>query len=318
MTDYDSPWKIALERYFPQFMALFFPEAYAGIDWNPGYRFLDQELQKVVRDAELGRRLADKLVQVRGLDGQDDWVLVHIKVQGQTESDFAKRMYVYHYRLFDRYDRPVVSLAVLGDTLGATRGQFGYRRWGCAVNLEFPLTCLSDYRSRWDELERSENPFAVVVQAHLKARDTRDDVTARYQAKLYLVKSLYRRGWQRQDILELFRFIDWVLELPEPLEQQLWHEIQANEEAQKVHYLSTIERIATDRGFQQGLDQGLLQGLTEGKAEGKAELLTRLLWRRFGELPAWASRRLQEATPAQLERWADRLLDATSLESALD
>ena len=24
-------------------------------------------------------------------------------------------MYVYNYRLFDRYDRPVVSLAVLGD-----------------------------------------------------------------------------------------------------------------------------------------------------------------------------------------------------------
>jgi hypothetical protein len=25
MTDYDSPWKEALERYFPEFMAFFFP-----------------------------------------------------------------------------------------------------------------------------------------------------------------------------------------------------------------------------------------------------------------------------------------------------
>ncbi len=146
MTDYDSPWKTALERYFPQFMAFFFPEAHAGIDWSQGHTFLDKELQKVVRDAELGRRLADKLVRVRGRDSQDDRVLVHIEVQGQPESDFAKRMYVYNYRLFDRYDRPVVSLAVLGDSVGETLGRFGYRRWGCAVSLEFPVVCLGDYR----------------------------------------------------------------------------------------------------------------------------------------------------------------------------
>ena len=120
MTDYDSPWKTALERYFPQFMALFFPEAYAGIDWSQGYAFLDKELQKVVRDAKLGRRLADKLVRVYGTDGVEDRVLVHIEVQGQPEPGFAKRMYVYNYRLFDRYDRPVVSLAVLGDAAGKT------------------------------------------------------------------------------------------------------------------------------------------------------------------------------------------------------
>ena len=77
MTDYDNPWKTALERYFPQFMALFFPEAHAGIDWSRGYAFLDKELQKVVRDAKLGRRLADKLVRVYGTDGVEDRVLAH-------------------------------------------------------------------------------------------------------------------------------------------------------------------------------------------------------------------------------------------------
>ncbi|MBI4870720.1 MAG: hypothetical protein HY814_04045 [Candidatus Riflebacteria bacterium] len=63
-TDYDSPWKEALERYFQPFLALFFPVAHEGIDWGKGHEFLDKELQKVVRDAELGRRLADKLVRV--------------------------------------------------------------------------------------------------------------------------------------------------------------------------------------------------------------------------------------------------------------
>ena len=87
--DYDSPWKEALERYFPQFLELLFPEVHAGIDWSQGYEFLDIELQQVTRDAELGRRLADKLVQVVDSDGREDWLLIHIEVQGQTESEFA-------------------------------------------------------------------------------------------------------------------------------------------------------------------------------------------------------------------------------------
>ena len=103
MTDYDSPWKNVLERYFPEFLAFFFPVVHAGIDWSQGYIFLDKELQKVVRDAVLGRRWADKLARVTGRDGVEDWVLVHIEVQGEDKPDFAQRMFVYNYRLYDRH-----------------------------------------------------------------------------------------------------------------------------------------------------------------------------------------------------------------------
>ncbi len=33
-SDYDSPWKDILERYFEDFMAFFFPEAHKNIDWT--------------------------------------------------------------------------------------------------------------------------------------------------------------------------------------------------------------------------------------------------------------------------------------------
>jgi hypothetical protein len=62
--EYDSPWKEALEQYLPAFFALFFPRAHAEIDWSRPPVFRDKELQQVVRDAALGRRLVDKLVQV--------------------------------------------------------------------------------------------------------------------------------------------------------------------------------------------------------------------------------------------------------------
>ena len=123
--DYDSPWKTVLERYFPDFLAFFFPDAHADIDWTHGYSLLDKELQKVVRDAKLGRRWADSLIRVTGREGDEDWLLVHVEVQGQNQADFAQRMFVYNYRLYDRYAKPVVSLAVLGEPSQRNHGEFG-------------------------------------------------------------------------------------------------------------------------------------------------------------------------------------------------
>ena len=122
--EYDSPWKVALERYFPEFMEFYFPVIFADIDWGSGYDFLDKELQQVTKDAELGRRYVDKLVRVLRLSGDEGWVCVHIEVQGDAEDVFARRMFTYHYRLFDRYDKPLASLAVLADNQsGLASGQ---------------------------------------------------------------------------------------------------------------------------------------------------------------------------------------------------
>ena len=49
---YDSPWKEAIEHYFPEFMTFYFPDANAEIDWTKEHVFLDQELRAVVQDAE--------------------------------------------------------------------------------------------------------------------------------------------------------------------------------------------------------------------------------------------------------------------------
>ena len=72
--NYDSPWKAAVEHYFPEFMAFYFPEAYAQINWSKEHVFLDQELRAVVQDAELGKRFVDKLVRVTVLNGDQQWI----------------------------------------------------------------------------------------------------------------------------------------------------------------------------------------------------------------------------------------------------
>ena len=37
MSQYDSPWKEALERFLRAFLEFFFPEMFARIDWSRGY-----------------------------------------------------------------------------------------------------------------------------------------------------------------------------------------------------------------------------------------------------------------------------------------
>src|SRR5438876_6210405 len=90
--DSDSPWKEALEHFLEQFLAFFFPIVHRAIAWERGYQSLDQELQQIVRDARVGRRLADKLFKVWQRDGREAWLLIHIEVQGRREKLFPERM----------------------------------------------------------------------------------------------------------------------------------------------------------------------------------------------------------------------------------
>jgi len=257
-TQYDSPWKQMLQLYFQDFMQFFFPQAHAQIDWSRGFEFLDQELQQVVRDAELGKRLVDKLVKIYRIGGEESWLLIHVEVQSQEEDDFPKRMFVYNYRIFDRYDRSVASLAILGDDNIEWRpNQFGYELFGCTVDFQFPVIKLLDYQQRLSELETSRNPFATVVMAHLAAVQTRSNRLERKQQKLVLVKRLYEQGLGRDDIINLFRFIDWMMTLPDQFELEFWQEYRDFEESKRMQYVTSVERSGIRLGLLEGIELGL-------------------------------------------------------------
>ena len=281
-SDYDSPWKEALEIYFEAFIAFFFPEAHADIDWSAGHDFLDKELQQVTREAELGRRTVDKLARVHLHGDEQVWVLVHVEVQSQRDAEFAERMYIYNYRLFDRFRRKVASLAVLADHSPSWRPHdFSYTLWGCTASLGFPVVKLLDYRQRWAELEASRNPFAVVVMAQLEALRTRHDGAGRKLAKLSLVRELHRRGFGRRDVRQLFGLIDWMLSLPEELDEEFWAQVRELDEEKKMPYITSIERI----GIRKGREEGLKEGKEEGGLEQARHDVIQALEVRFGTVP---------------------------------
>jgi hypothetical protein len=255
MADFDTPWKEALDFFFEPFLKLFFPEAHADIDWSRECESLDKELQQIAPEAEIGRRYVDKLVRVWLKSGAEQWVLIHVEVQMSEDGKFSWRMYVYNYRLFDRYNREVASFAVLGDDNPGWRpDSFGYQRWGAEVGFRYPIVKLLDYAARRSELEESSNPFATVVLAHLDTQETRQDQGERKDRKFRLIKRLRQRGWNESQVRQLFKLIDWMMELPSPLAYEFWKELKQYEEKEHMPFITTPERFGRAEGRLEGIE----------------------------------------------------------------
>jgi predicted transposase/invertase (TIGR01784 family) len=268
--DYDSPWKTALDNYFHEFMRMYFTEAAAAIDWARGYESLDTELPSLARDAALGKRFADKLVKVYLKSGAVKLVYIHIEVQGAREAGFEKRMFVYNYRIQDRFNLPVASFAVLADTSPGWRPD-SYRSevLGCRIGFDFPVAKLLDHLDNIDSLLASDNPFAIVTAAHLLTCQSKDDASTRYRYKQRVVKLLYEKGWEKQEVLDLFAIIDWMMHLPQSLTEQFRTYLVKTEQELKMRYVTSVERLARD--------EGKLEGKLEGRTEEQREIARRMI-----------------------------------------
>jgi Domain of unknown function (DUF4351) len=300
--DNDSPWKEILEAYFPQAMQFFFPQTATLIDWERPHEFLDKEFQQIDREAEQGRRYADKLVRVWQIAGQEIWLLIHVEIQATSEDTFPERMFSYNLRIFDKFGKPAISLAILCDADTTWRPhQYSYNYPDTRLNFEFGTVKLLDYQNRWAELEASDNPFATVVMAHLKTQETNKKLRERKTWKFSLIRRLYERGWQERDIRNLYRFIDWVMILPKALETEFWQEYKEFEQERTMSYVTSGERIGYERGQQ---DQA-------------QTLVLRQLQKRFGELPQSSREQIQSLSVNQLEALGEALLDFAGLDDLL-
>jgi hypothetical protein len=298
--------QIGIRIYFPQAIQFFFPATAHLIDWAQPIEFLDTQLQQITKEAEVGRRFADLLVKVALLNGNEAWLCLHLEVQANKEVVFPKRLLVYNMRIFELFDKPAISLALLTDNISQWRPtHYAFEYPDTALNFRFGMVKLLGYKSRLEELEASDNPFALVVMAHLQAQANRRDAVGRKNVKFTLIRKLYERGMSEQDIINLFRFIDWVIRLPRLLQHQFWQDVRDFEEQRHMPYITSVQKIGEEIGFERGLQ--------EGQQQGERTLILRQLTRQVGKLPA-ATRKKVEALPlAQLEALGEALLDFSSL-----
>lgn len=122
-----------------------------------------------------------------------------------------------------------MSLAVLADGNPLWRpSQHRVEALGCEHVRRFPVAKLLDFEPALDCLPQQANPFALVTAAHLMALRTRTDTDRPLAANRpsgSWRRLRYSQGWQKHRVIDLFAMLDWMLRLPEPLEQRVWQDI---------------------------------------------------------------------------------------------
>ena len=298
----DSPWKQILNQYLQEAVEFFFPDVAEIVDWSKAPVFLDKEFSQISPDSKRGKRYADQLVQLQRKKGKPIVLLLHIEIQASPEKEFAERMFVYAIRIFDYFRQPAVSVAILCDANHKWRPkQYSFSLPQTSMNFEFGTVKLIDYADRWDELQASLNPFAWVVMAQLKMLETKQDKPTRKIWKMRLVRELYESGYNQDTVLNLFRFLDWLLKLPRGLEAEFWQELSTYEEERRMPYVTSVERI------------GIAKGIKEGKIEGQRSLLLTQLDRKLGKLSDSTIKNISTLDLVKLEALAIALLDFSSI-----
>jgi hypothetical protein len=86
-------------------------------------------------------------------------------------------------------------------------------------------------------------------------------------------------GFGRDNIFRLYRFCEWIMRLPQDLEIALRDRIETELEGKTpMPYLSTIERLAMEKGEEKGLEKGI-----EMSRDGLRAGIRLALKLRFGE-----------------------------------
>jgi predicted transposase/invertase (TIGR01784 family) len=264
----DILWKGILEDVFDDFLCFLNPEAPEVFDFEKGFEFLDKELEQVFppENDEYSPKVIDKLVKVFTKAGKEEWILVHVEVQGQYQKDFASRMYTYFYRILDKYQKPIAAYAIFTEANTKERpNHFAIDFMGTSLRYTFNTYKIANQSD--EVLKASDNPFALVVLTakaalagkDLKSSRERDELLL--NLKLNLTRLLLAKQIVKEKIRVLMNFLRYYIRF----ENQ---DINTKFEQQVG--------ILTERSNTMGIEEFLLdraekKGRNEGRNEGRKE-----------------------------------------------
>ncbi|TAN01561.1 MAG: hypothetical protein EPN39_01810 [Chitinophagaceae bacterium] len=271
----DTLWKGILENLFDDFLHFFFPDADKLFDMKKGFEFLDKELEQLFPAPENMQdpKFVDKLVKVFTKGGKEEWLLVHVEIQGYDDKDFAKRMFVYWYRILDKYGKQVTAIAIFTDNNKKFKPEkYEYDYLGTKNIFQFNTYKIIEQDEK--VLEKSKNPFATLILTvllALKSGKLADDEL--FKLKFSLAKKLLERQFSKPKIRGLMNFLKFYLHFADPKYNLNFD--KAIEVITKNKKTMGIEEMILERarkeGLEMGLEKGIETGLKKGRMKGREE-----------------------------------------------
>ncbi|WP_147073862.1 hypothetical protein [Microcystis aeruginosa] len=113
--------------------------------------------------------------------------------------------------------------------------------------------------------------------AHLKTKATTGKLPQREQWKWRLIRGLYEKEFEREQIIKLFEIIDNMMTLSPELQSSLESKIKQFEEERTMPLMSNMELRGIERGKEIGKEIGAL--------ENARDFVKTVLESRLGEVP---------------------------------
>ena len=241
-------------------------------------------------------------------DGRRDAVLFALEVESDGRKFSPLRLAHYCLDLADMFDtRRVVPVVIfLGDAGGAPASLTLGTEHG-AYHRSAYLAC------RLGEMDAERWLDSGNLVARLNLPNMRSTPGRRVEVYAQAVRGLLELEPDPARRAKYLDFIDIYAGLTDN-ERRRYQEQYAEES----RTMAGIVQRAREEGLEQGLERGLERGIEQGIERGKQTLLLRQLGRRFGELPPEAEERVGRASAPDLESWADRVLDAATLDEVFD
>jgi hypothetical protein len=257
--DHDSPWKEALDQFLRPFLDLTFPAVAALIDWRTDPASLEQEFRALIPDEVSGPLRTDKLVQLRRLDGAEQWPLIHFEVQMQRDPDLPRRLYDYQHRIRQRHTVPLITLAILGDPNRAWRpNTYRIEFAGCHLEFRYLVCKLIDFQNQLDLPHHRNNRALFLIAAHLATQRHRKQPKRLYVLRLELTVRLLDAGHNEDEIWKLPRLIDWLMPLPDELMVPFREKLHQLQHPNRMPYVTSFERLSRQEGRQEGLRESIV------------------------------------------------------------
>jgi len=275
MPKYDLLWKVILEYTIKDFLTFFFPASKDIFDFNKEPIFLDKELQQIFQPEgdQYNPNFVDKLVKMPTLDGEDQWILVHIEVQGTPEKLFERRMFRYFSRIFDKYDKQITAFAILTDNdpkFNPTK----YENEFLGTSLSYQFNSLKVLDQSIDELKKNSNPFACVLLAVLAAiKGIEQGANFTFQFKKELFFEFEERELDNVKKKAILAFLDYYVNIEsDELERKFYNEVKKS----KANYMN-IDEVIKDFELERLKDRLRLEEREKATIEAKKEVVKNLL-----------------------------------------
>ena len=277
--DKDSIWKDAVKQNLPLLLKRMIPELYADVDFSQEPKLLDKELQDTIQvslSAEHNSaKFVDTLVELQLKSGKNQWVLLHIEIQGKGGQDISYRMILYCCLIFAHYRRMPVALAILTDKRPSneTPGQFEFSEYGTKLLYKYNLFEVYDQSD--EELLNSDNPFDSFIYAAKKYSDYMSDdaQNVKLEYLLKITRSLYERGLNEQDRAKIIIFVSRLINLgDEKLRKEFFEELKKME-GKEMSEMNWIQEYFYNEARDKVRNEGRNEGIVIGEAQGRSETL---------------------------------------------